>query len=234
MELFSNPWIVGIGGSMISGILVGIITRYIFSGGVKKEYLHKIQAANNEILDVIRHSIAEKVFPLFEVIDSIRASISKKYGVSKSDLYNAITLCNDIVKEIMESPFLSSKEKVDFCDLVVGVKKQHQGIEEDQVDKSESINTGKSESSEFLSLTLGVTTAGMVIVTTTLISLMQNKFGIEGKPVFETLLPVLIVATLVPLLFSVVIVAMRRFKKKTNKAVLSDTTKKTNHDLTKQ
>ena len=63
MEFLSNPWVLGIGGGVLSGLLVTLITRYFFSKRENREYLQKIATANNEIIYAIRPAIAEKLMP---------------------------------------------------------------------------------------------------------------------------------------------------------------------------
>ena len=42
MDIFSNPWIVGIGGGVLSGFIVAYISRLIFSKRDNREYAQKI------------------------------------------------------------------------------------------------------------------------------------------------------------------------------------------------
>ena len=63
MVFFSNPWVIGIGGGVLSGLLVTLITRYLFSKRERREYLQKVATANNEIIYTIRPAIAEKTIP---------------------------------------------------------------------------------------------------------------------------------------------------------------------------
>lgn len=211
MELFSNPWVVGIGGGIISGILVTLVTRYIFSKREKKEYLQKVETANNEILYSIRPSIAEKVFPSLEVIDSIIVSTAKKYGVDKNDLYSVVSLSNDIIKEIMANPFLSSQQKVEFCELVANLRKSYLDLRENEVKRPETIKIIRGDSSEFISVTFGIMTATMAMVAT-LVTFMKNRLIFERSSVYETMLPIIIVVTLVPLLLSVIMVRLRKMR----------------------
>jgi len=211
MDVFSNPWVVGIGGGIISGIMVTLITRYLFSKKEKREYLQKVETANNEILYSIRPSIAEKVFPSLDVIDSILVSTAKKYAVDKNDLYSVVTLSNDIVKEIMANSFLSSQQKVEFCELVSNLRKKHLEIREAELHKPETIKIVKEDSSEFISLTMGAMTAATAIIAT-LVVFMKGKFGMEGESTLRTMLPIILVATFIPLVLSVTTVILRRMK----------------------
>jgi hypothetical protein len=230
MNIFSNPWVVGIGGGIISGILVTVVTRYLFSKREKREYLQRVETANNEVLYSIRPSIAEKVFPSLDVIDSVLVSTAKKYGLEKNDLYTVVTISNDVIKEIMANPFLSSQQKVEFCELVSNLRKQYLGIREAEVHKPETIKVVKESSSEFISLTLGVMTGATAIVAT-LVTIMKGRFALEGESTLRTMLPIILVATFIPLVLSVTMVMIRRMRRiaegKVGKKVELDTGTKT-------
>jgi len=47
-QFLNNPWTIGIGGGVFSGLLVTLITRYLFSRKENREYLQKIVTANHE------------------------------------------------------------------------------------------------------------------------------------------------------------------------------------------
>lgn len=49
-NILNNAWVTGIGGGIISSLIVFFVTRYFFSKREKREYLQKIETANNEIL----------------------------------------------------------------------------------------------------------------------------------------------------------------------------------------
>ncbi len=50
LDWLSNPWVIGVGGGVISGLLVTLITRNLFSRREQREYRQKMETANNEII----------------------------------------------------------------------------------------------------------------------------------------------------------------------------------------
>jgi hypothetical protein len=42
MDFFGNEWVIGIGGGVLSGLLVTLITRYLFSKKDDKEYAQNL------------------------------------------------------------------------------------------------------------------------------------------------------------------------------------------------
>ena len=122
MDILNNPWITGIGGGIISSLIVFFITQYLFRKKERREYLQKIKTANNEILYSIRPLVIDKKLPTNKVVSAIRLSTAKKYGIEQEDLYNTFSLYNDLVTEIMGNSFLSSDQKLDFFNLLKQMK----------------------------------------------------------------------------------------------------------------
>ena len=57
--LLNNGWVVGIGGGILSGLIVAWLTRTLFSKKDQKELAINISSANREILYAIRPEISE-------------------------------------------------------------------------------------------------------------------------------------------------------------------------------
>lgn len=200
MEFLSNPWVVGVGGGVLSGLLVTLITRYLFSKREKREYLQKIATANNEIIYAIRPAIAEKVMPSSTMLDALFSATARKYSVDEADLYSRSSLANELIKEVMDNTFLSSQQKVDFCDLLSSlktVKKENKNIE--RIVEYVRVNR---ESSSDTSAILGIVTATMAL-TITIFVYMKDKeeflsAGLSG--ITSKLLPLMVLMTIVPIM----------------------------------
>lgn len=117
-SFFSNPWVIGIAGGIISSLLVYGITNFILSKRENREYLQKVNAANNEILYTIRPLIVDKTIPDYNVVSSLIISTAQKFQVNQNDIYTRETLVNDIIKEVLENPFLSTSAKMEYCNSV--------------------------------------------------------------------------------------------------------------------
>ena len=122
MAFITNPWFIGIFGGLLSGLAVTLITRYIFRRREYREYNRILETANNEIMYSLRPSIAEKMFPSKEIIESVISATANKYIVEVDDLYDLKTLSDDIIKDIMDNTFLSSQQKNEFCDHVTKLR----------------------------------------------------------------------------------------------------------------
>lgn len=118
MDFLSNPWAIGIGTGIISGLLVYWITNLIVHKRANKEYQQSLRAANNEILYTIRPLIVDKVLPPIQVVLSLLSSTARKYNVNQKDLYSVEVLVDDLTKEVLENPFLTSEVGMSYCTVL--------------------------------------------------------------------------------------------------------------------
>ncbi len=116
MEILTNPWVVGIGGGILSGLIVTLISRVIFSRRDNREYVLKVGTANREVIDAIRPGISEGAIPSSKVVESMIFSTARKYGIEIKDMLNPRQIAEDLVKEVMDSDFVSAKTKTAFCE----------------------------------------------------------------------------------------------------------------------
>lgn len=194
IEILNNPWITGIGGGIVSSLIVFFVTKYLFSKKENREYVQKIRTANNEILYSIRPLIIEKKLPSVEILSAIRISIAKKYGIKQEDLYNDFSLSNDLITEIMGNSFLSSEQKLEFCDLLNQMKSKQKTKDEIEVVYIQERN---SLSSKYSSMLLALSSFGMVLISTQYIAKEADK---QKFSFFEENISLLLIATLTPIL----------------------------------
>jgi hypothetical protein len=115
MSILSNPWFIGIGGGIVSGLLTALISRWIFSRRDNREYLQKTKLAHREILYAIRPGISEGDIPARETIEALVSATARKYAIDVKDLPGPHDLGQDLLKEVMDSSFISSKAKAEYC-----------------------------------------------------------------------------------------------------------------------
>ena len=160
MGIFNNPWIVGIGVSVISGIIVWLVTTKVLTRRVNKEYLRKIDQANSEILYALRPSIAAGNFPSLEIISSIISATVKKYELLEKEVVGTHEISDLLIKEIMDNPFLPPDQKEKFCGELLNFKKPKSKPKE--TNKQSSPAYGKLRENFYISIltiTMGVFTA---------------------------------------------------------------------------
>ncbi len=198
MEIITNPWVIGIGGGIISGLVVFLITNRIFSKKENREYQQKIEMANKELLYSIRPLIVGQNIPNQDLIDSIIYSTARKYSVKINDLYENEELAEDLTKEILDNPFLNSENKLKYCELTAKLKELDN--EEITEQKREVIYVEKEKpiTKEFFSITLAIMTTITVVIAVTTSSKLDFTL-IESDSKFEW--PILIaLITLTPII----------------------------------
>jgi hypothetical protein len=156
-SILTNSWTVGIIGGIISGLIVFFVTNRLVSRRENKEYQQKVRIANNELLYSIRPLIVEQSLPTIQMINSLLLSTAKKYTVQLADLYTKDDIADDLTKEVMDNPFLTSENKLRYCSLteaikILGLVSENDSMPTKTVTYS---NDSKGISKEFFSLTLG-------------------------------------------------------------------------------
>lgn len=210
--MLNNPWVTGIGGGIISSLIVFFVTRYFFSKREKREYLQKIETANNEILYSIRPLVIEKKIPTKEILSAVRISTAKKYGVKQEDLYNEFSLSNDLINEIMANSFLSSEQKLDFCGLLNSMKEVDNGESKQKEVEVIYLNEKDSISSKYNSILLAMTTFAMVLTMTLFIT--NRAADTDNFSLLKDKLPLLTIVTLIPIIAMTLLFTLRMLRDK--------------------
>jgi len=227
-DIFNNAWVTGIGGGIISSLIVFFVTRYFFSKREKREYIQKTETANNEILYSIRPLVIEKKIPTKDILNAVRISTAKKYGVQQEDLYNEFSLSNDLINEIMGNSFLSSDQKLEFCELLQTMKK------DDSEDNKEVevvyLKDKDSISSKYNSILLAMTSFAMVLTMTLFITSKTTENGLLFKDRFS----LLIVATAIPIgamtvLYTLLLIKRKERERNRKKEDIDDESEKNNN-----
>ncbi|MBN1385064.1 MAG: hypothetical protein JW983_09315 [Elusimicrobia bacterium] len=194
MEFFTNPWFIGIGGGVFSGFVVTLISRRIFSRRDNKEYHQKIITANHEILYAIRPSISEKKIPKREIIEAIRSATAQKYSIELQDLYKLTEIIDILIKEVMDSSFISMDAKTNYCTELANLKIDSTpkiDFKEEQT-KEISVESTKYYKYKERMLTMMSTTLGMMTAVMTMVVYLFSKEETPVPALFsESMLPLL-------------------------------------------
>jgi len=175
MEIFNNPWFVGIGGGILSGIIVAYITRLIFSKRDNREYAQKLSQANHEVLYAVRPGISEGVIPNNGVLRSLIEATARKYGVDKKDMHDLDDVSSELLKEVMDSSFISASAKQEFCEKLTSIKEEAPLAERVEFEKAYDISARYRRQ-------LVSVLSGMVGILTGLAGVMMS---LEKTPIFE-------------------------------------------------
>jgi hypothetical protein len=173
LSIFSNAWFVGIGGGILSGLVVTFVTRALLSGRDQREYAQKLFGANREIIYAVRPGIPEGLIPTTEVLDSIIQATARKFGVDTKDLYHPHEIAQELMKEVMDSSFISAKVKEEYCTRLNVLAKPAPGtmpeIPPSQSSGSDNrripaVEEYRSRMIAMMSIMLGVMSAAMTVV----------------------------------------------------------------------
>jgi hypothetical protein len=128
MNWLNNAWVVGIGTGVLSGLLVTWLLNLFISKKKDREYLQKISSANREITNSIRTGIPENNLPTREIVEALINSTARRYEVQPSELYQVKELSEELVKEVMDSSFLSPAKKIEYCAALLPLGKEYSEI----------------------------------------------------------------------------------------------------------
>ncbi len=167
MEILSNAWVIGIGAGIFSSLFVAVITRRIFSKRDNREYFQKVQGANSEVLYAIRPGISEGVIPTQEIVSHLIQATARKYSIDVDSMHNLSTLSSELIKEVMDSSFISAQTKQEFCEKLSDLKPKEKPKE--LANKLKELELSKRYSSQMVGVMtamVGLTTAIAAYYTT--------------------------------------------------------------------
>jgi len=197
-ELLGNQWFVGISGGLLSGFIVAVISRLILSPRDEKAYVQKVGTANREVLYAIRPETPEEALPKNDVLKSLIAATARKYDVNKNDMYNLTDISSELIKEVMDSNFISSPLKREFCEKLSQIKEEPtlQEKEKVAVDARYQLFIGyRRRIVAMLGITVAILTASALIITE---PLKEGNVKIETLS-FILLLPIILTSLLLVL-----------------------------------
>lgn len=222
-EILNNPWVTGIGGGIISSLIVFFVTRYAFSRKEKKEYNQKLETANNEILYSIRPLIIEKKIPSSDIFQSIRLATSKKYGVNPEDLYSEFSISNDLINEIMNNSFLSSDQKLELSELLNTMKTPKTSVDKSKEIEIVYVKEKDGLSSKYNSILLAMVSFATVLAMTLTIT---QKGLFETEELLKDKFSILITATIIPLMAMTLLYVIKDLKNREKNRESKEKTKK--------
>lgn len=114
LNFLENPWVVGICGGIISGIIVYFFTELLCKRKGNANYLERVNRANLDLIHILKPYVVEKGLPSEEVIDAILLSTSRKHEVKCDDMYSVRIICEELIREIIEDTYIPSDKKQEY------------------------------------------------------------------------------------------------------------------------
>lgn len=162
MEYLNNPWVIGIGGGILSGIIVTFITRFLFNRRDSREYFQRVGIANREVIYALRPGITQGIIPTDDAFAALINATARKYGMEKGDLYSSRQIAEELIKEILDSSFISSETKNKYCNSLSGLireKGKPDSMQSLLIRLEQTRSEHQSRMLHTMSLTLGLTAA---------------------------------------------------------------------------
>jgi hypothetical protein len=172
----TNGWFVGIGSSLLAGVVLSLVSWFLLTKRRRHEFLQLVMLANREVMYAIRPGIAEGHIPGGNVIQAMANATARKYGLDRRDLFTAAELADELVKEVMDSSFLSSAQKADYCSKLAFMR-AHLAVEETMTEPAPFINHVT-----LTSVFLGLLCFFVAFVTQKAIALEPHSKFIERTP----------------------------------------------------
>lgn len=162
MEFLNNQWTIGIGGGIFSGIIVTLISRFLFNKKDNKEYNQNVRSANNEVIYALRPTISENYFPETNIILALIEANSRKFKVNSKDMYTMKQIAQEMTKEIMDTSFISYQKKDELFNHLIPLYSYNQ-VEELKEDFNSRV-----EFSDYRRRLINLTTVLMGVLTSIL------------------------------------------------------------------
>lgn len=157
-SILLNPWVIGI----VTGLIVTIVSRFVFKGFDKKEYILKVGMANKELINAIKPTIPENNIPGIDIIEALAFAYARQQQVTRSDMYSLKQISDQLVKEVMDSSFISIDCKSSYCKEISQSLKKEDTIlssQESPFERTVIINHYKSRMLTLFTAMLGVMAA---------------------------------------------------------------------------
>lgn len=114
MKLIENPWFVGIGTGIISGVLVFFLTKWIMDKKGRVEYYKQVNSANLNVINSLKPYIADKGLPNIDIFEALISSTARTFGVDKKDMYSVAIYCEELIREIISDVYVSNEKKQEY------------------------------------------------------------------------------------------------------------------------
>ncbi len=118
INILNNAWFI----SIVTGILVYFITNLINNFKNNKEYRNNINQVTKDIVIMLQEFIVENKLPDKNILISYFKASCKKHNVRIKDSNSLIEILDLLTKEILDSKFLSSKNKLDYSNTIGSFK----------------------------------------------------------------------------------------------------------------
>ena len=213
MDWLQNGWVTGIGGGIVSGLIVYFITSWIFSNQSKRELHRKVAIANQEVVLAVRQGVPENRVPTTAVLDALIKATARKHGLPAEELYGPSEVAQDLIKEVMDSSFISAETKETYCKQLAEMGKEETSEPKTVAEMEQRrYSSWRSMQTMAASVTLAITAATMSVALVVISQKEPNISWSGDSLTFSVLFPVL--ATAIGVVLSAVVLMLERLRRR--------------------
>lgn len=208
-DVLNNTWVAGIGTGLLSGFLVTWVTNKLISKRDEKELARSIEAANKEVLYALRSEVSEEQVPTLEVVEALINATSRRYKLESRHLLRPKQIAEELIKEIMDSSFISSSTKKAFCESLKSLMPNEETELDRKVQKENENFVARVEYRERMIMLFSLT-LGLISALATLFLSVRPRItdSIVGR-VFDSIFPMMLILGAVILIMNVMLAAMK-------------------------
>ena len=207
MSFFSSPWFVGIATGLVSGVITVLIVRGILPGEINKQYLARVNQANDEMIYALRLIISEQSLPARNVLMALISATAIKHNIKAEDMYTINSIINILIKEVMDTNFISSADKVHYCNVLIESKKANEGAIWTEADMEEQKPLKGYHKRDNIAIQLGFL-LGIMIGMFVMIFLLVN--GIDALKLDDSMILPIVISVLGMSAITILIVTVYR------------------------
>lgn len=208
-DLLNNTWVAGIGTGVLSGALVAWVTNKLISKKDEKELARNIEVANREILFSLRTEVSADQVPELDVVEALINATARRHKLEARHLLKPKQIAEELIKEIMDSSFISSAQKKAFCERLKALMPAEETELDRRIQKENEVFVARVEYRERLIMLFSIT-LGMISASITLFLMLRpsSPDSIFGR-VFDSIFPMALILGAVVVIMNVMLAAMQ-------------------------
>jgi hypothetical protein len=168
-DFITNSWVV----SILTGLMVYGLTKLFETFKERRHYFNILKLANDEVFNTIKVMIPEETLPSPKVLFSLHRATAKKYGVKQEDMNVFPVIIDRLIKEILDSSFLSYQDKIIYSERLLSLTENTQSTNEryDEIKNNILLKEQRSKLYTIVSLILALSSSLFVF----LLDLVNSK-----------------------------------------------------------
>lgn len=205
MEKFlSNSWVV----SIVSGIIVFVITSSFMVFQDKRHNKKKVYDANIMILNHLRSYVVDNELPEIEIINALKNSLAREYGVKYEELLSTKSVCEDLVKDILGNNYISNDNQKKYITMLHNYIKQINTINVNLDNNENESNTSviNNKTKLYMSSFAGLATSAMGLIMT----IYDMNYNINSTTLISAVSTIILIIVIVYL----IMIYIKKYRKK--------------------